>query len=224
MSVREAKIAEIFKSIQGEGPYQGQEQIFIRFFGCNLKCEFCDTKLTTYQEKTEEEVLVEVDSLGDCKTVSLTGGEPLLQVNFLKGILKPLKKRKKVIYLETNGTLYENLSEVIDWVDLISMDFKLPSSTKDKDCWSQHERFFKIAKEKEVFVKAVITEATEVQDIYRAIELIKTLKPDTPFILQPEYSKKDIVGGKLINFSDICQGAGLNVGMLGQLHKVIGVK
>ena len=37
------KINEIFSSIQGEGLYIGSKQLFIRFCGCNLKCNYCDT-------------------------------------------------------------------------------------------------------------------------------------------------------------------------------------
>ncbi|MCX5784758.1 MAG: 7-carboxy-7-deazaguanine synthase QueE [Elusimicrobia bacterium] len=37
-----AKISEIFFSIQGEGLYCGQKQVFLRFAGCNLNCAYCD--------------------------------------------------------------------------------------------------------------------------------------------------------------------------------------
>ena len=38
------KVKEIFASIQGEGPYVGYKQLFIRFCGCNLNCGYCDTE------------------------------------------------------------------------------------------------------------------------------------------------------------------------------------
>ncbi|MCM8763078.1 MAG: 7-carboxy-7-deazaguanine synthase QueE, partial [Candidatus Omnitrophica bacterium] len=76
----QAKIAEIFKSIQGEGIYQGREQVFVRFYGCNLKCQFCDTPLTHYEELRPEELLNRINIFGvDYHSLSLTGGEPLLQ-------------------------------------------------------------------------------------------------------------------------------------------------
>ncbi len=53
----QAKISEIFKSIQGEGPYQGINQVFVRFFGCNLCCRFCDTKPNSFALKDTQELL-----------------------------------------------------------------------------------------------------------------------------------------------------------------------
>ena len=44
------KIKEIFESIQGEGPYVGYKQLFIRFCNCNLKCNYCDTEFSAGNE------------------------------------------------------------------------------------------------------------------------------------------------------------------------------
>lgn len=38
------KLAENFVSINGEGRYAGELALFMRFAGCNLQCDWCDTK------------------------------------------------------------------------------------------------------------------------------------------------------------------------------------
>ena len=47
------KVREIFTSIQGEGPYVGVKQLFVRFCGCNLRCDYCDTDVSTNEEYLE---------------------------------------------------------------------------------------------------------------------------------------------------------------------------
>ncbi|MFA5336843.1 MAG: 7-carboxy-7-deazaguanine synthase QueE [Candidatus Omnitrophota bacterium] len=219
-----AKISEIFKSIQGEGPYQGTEQIFVRFYGCNIHCSFCDTKLNSYHEKTVEEVLKDILSLGVCSFVSLTGGEPLMHTDFIKALSARLKSEGKTVYLETNGIMYENLKEVIGFVDVIAMDFKLPSSTGLINFWKSHESFLKVASSKEVFIKAVIGKDTYVEDIFESIKIIKKIKPDAPFILQPQNPFEEALTQKLIFFSEICQKEHIDVRTMCQLHKILGVK
>ena len=59
--------------------------------------------------------------------MSLTGGEPLLQVDFIKNLAPKIKERGLKVYLETNGTMPERLSEIIGHVDTVAMDVKLPS-------------------------------------------------------------------------------------------------
>ncbi|MDD4954508.1 MAG: 7-carboxy-7-deazaguanine synthase QueE [Candidatus Omnitrophica bacterium] len=219
-----AKISEIFKSIQGEGVYQGVEQVFVRFYGCNVHCSFCDTKLTGYSEKTVNEVLDDIVSLGECGSVSLTGGEPLVQADYVKILSAKLKAMGKIVYLETNGIMYESLKEVIDYIDVVSMDFKLPSSTKLINFWQEHERFLEVAKAKEVFVKAVIGKGTEREDIIESIRIIKRIKPDTPFVLQPQNPFEELLSEKLVFLSDICLREHIDVRTMCQLHKILGVK
>ena len=85
--------------------------------------------------------------------MSLTGGEPLLQKDFLKGLLSLFKESRMISYLETNGILYKELQSIIDDIDIIAMDFKLPSSTKCRSFWDEHKRFLEVALRKEVFIK-----------------------------------------------------------------------
>ena len=218
------KIAEIFKSIQGEGPYQGETQVFVRLYGCNLACEFCDTKLESYEVLSVDDVLKEVLSLGPVHSVSITGGEPLMQSDFVKALAQALKERSYKTYLETNGVFFEPLKKVIDYIDIVSMDFKLPSATNHKDFWPEHSEFLKISCQKEVFVKAVIGLATQVGDIFETIKLIKAVRHDVLLVLQPQHPHEEALKTKLMFYKMLCQLHGLNVKILGQLHKKMGIR
>jgi 7-carboxy-7-deazaguanine synthase len=61
------RIAEIFRSIQGEGRLTGTESIFVRMSGCNLRCGYCDTPYASWTPEGEEfsvdEILARVDEL-----------------------------------------------------------------------------------------------------------------------------------------------------------------
>ncbi len=219
-----AKISEIFKSIQGEGLYQGQEQVFVRFYGCNINCSFCDTKLTDYQEKSVDEVLKATLSYGGCDCVSLTGGEPLLYADFVKSLAAYLKSAGKEVHLETNGIIHDGLKKTIDFIDVVAMDFKLPSSTKLTAFWREHEEFLKVALLKKVFIKIVIGVNTHTQDILKSIEIIKKINVSIPLILQPENPLENTLVQKLLDFKDVCSAEGINVGIMSQLHKKMNIK
>jgi organic radical activating enzyme len=136
-----AKIKEVFTSIQGEGPFVGYKQLFVRFCGCNLDCCYCDTNFspTNSEEYTLDKLKTIVIEHADCHSISLTGGEPLLNTGFLKEFLPtcPLP-----VYLETNATLAGEVKEIIDYIDYISADIKLPSCTGGNGLWKEHESFF----------------------------------------------------------------------------------
>jgi len=192
-----ANIKEIFLSIQGEGPYIGYRQVFIRFCGCNLDCQYCDTDFLVSDCKLEKvagsndfiylknpqkiEDLVQIlNNFKDFHSISLTGGEPLCSVEFLKEFLP---KIKYPIYLETNGTLPKALSSVIDYIWAVSMDIKLPSSTNQKSYMDKHLEFIDVAlsKNKEIFAKAVVTSKITDEEIIKLSEIASKI----PLIIQP---------------------------------------
>lgn len=181
-----AHIREIFLSIQGEGPYIGQEQLFIRFCGCNLHCAYCDTdfEISKSNEYTPQELLEEIQKYGKRLTLSLTGGEPLVSAEFLKEFLPLAKQYGHKIYLETNATLPEKLKEVIQFVDIISADIKLKSATGEGISSEIFDKFFEIASAKELFAKIVFNSEITEQEIQSSVLLAK--KYDFELILQPE--------------------------------------
>jgi organic radical activating enzyme len=219
-----ARIAEIFDSIQGEGIYLGEKQIFVRFFGCNLSCRFCDTKLNCFIEYEPEELFAEIKMYQDnYHSLSLTGGEPLLQVDFLERFLPKLKRRK--IYLETNGTLAEELNRIIDMIDIIAVDIKLPSSTGERDFWHEHKRFLEVVSKKEVFIKTVICNSTELEDLKRAVNLIVNFNKDIPFILQPNsFELGERLIKKLIDFQNYCCDYLFSVRVIPQIQKILSIR
>ena len=98
-------VKEFFVSIQGEGPYVGYKQLFIRFCRCNLNCKYCDTEFlaaTGAKEYCAQELFDAISKLdlAGVHSISLTGGEPLLETEFLKEFL-PLVRPIAKIYLET---------------------------------------------------------------------------------------------------------------------------
>ena len=111
----------------------------------------------------------------------MTGGEPLLHAGFLKDFLPqcPLP-----VYLETNATLAGELGEIIDYIDYVAADIKLPSSTGNVGFWKDHERFFEIAKHKEMFAKIVFDNRITDDEIEKACKL--GAKYGLEIILQPK--------------------------------------
>lgn len=185
----EARITEIFSSLQGEGTHLGERHLFIRFEECHIHCEYCDELDKPARAMTLEEVLEGVmhweKEEGPHRFVSLTGGEPLLYVNFLSPLLLRLKALGFQTYLETNGILWQALEAVIGWCDLIAMDLKPASVTKEKSFLAEHRKFLELAKTKEVFIKIILSKEIDIQEFHEHVQLVKDVAPKTPVILQP---------------------------------------
>ncbi|MBF0531534.1 MAG: 7-carboxy-7-deazaguanine synthase QueE [Candidatus Omnitrophica bacterium] len=187
-----ASIVEIFRSIQGEGKYVGVCQVFVRFAGCNLNCVWCDTKSAAVIPRTEAsqsvaEVFKQIVSLWEgCHSVSLTGGEPLLQPSAVRKLGEMIHQSGRKVFLETNGTLPQALAEVLPAVDIVSMDIKLPTSTGEKSYWAEHEEFLRIAAEKDVYAKVVVTPSTAFEEVAQAAQLVASVDPGIVLVIQPQ--------------------------------------
>jgi len=214
------KIREIFASIQGEGPYIGYKQLFVRFCGCNLHCGYCDTEfdIKNSKEYSVDELLDIVKENSDCHSVSLTGGEPLLSIGFLKEFCS---KCGSPLYLETNGTLYRNLEEVIEWIDYVAADIKLPSCTGLKPLWEEHDKFFEIASKKKLFAKMVFDNHLTDDELKKACSLCK--KYDIELILQPKMVGNTPAVSAEFMQQTLDKSSG-KVRLIPQVHKFINVQ
>ena len=183
-----AKIIEIFHSLQGEGIHLGEPMTFVRFCGCNLSCEYCDTRYASDESKASEmtgdQVVAETTKIArPGEFVSLTGGEPLLWADFIAEIGPRLKDARRKLYLETNGTLPDELQKIAPLLDVIAMDIKLPSAGCRAQ-WGTHRQFLAAAQSK-VFAKLVVTAGTEPDEIEAAARLVAAADRGMPLVLQP---------------------------------------
>jgi 7-carboxy-7-deazaguanine synthase len=185
-----AAVSEIFTTIQGEGPYTGEKQIFLRMAGCPLRCDYCDTpgslvakghKVLTVDAVFQ--AILKEDRKQNVKTVSVTGGEPLVYSSFLQALFLRLKDRNFRIYLETAGVHPNKLMEVVDQVDVIAMDIKLPSAT-GRSFWNEHQKFLNVGLEK-IFAKVVIERNSKLWEVKKVVELLSKHKHPPLLVLQP---------------------------------------
>ncbi len=209
-SLATVHLVEIFSAIQGEGLNVGTRQLFIRFAGCDLRCTYCDSAHTwqakaqarieqtpgarDFQQVTnpisETQLLAWVRQLDQPRlhdSISLTGGEPLLAVEFLVHFLPTLKQQTQLpLYLETAGHHPQALHRVLPYLDSIGMDIKLPSVSGEAH-WVAHQAFLQLCQDagKEVFCKVIISANTTQDDLTQAGELVARINPAIPLILQP---------------------------------------
>lgn len=112
-------ISEIFYSIDGEGARTGSPAIFIRLFGCNLDCSYCDSIYACkadadkigFTRKSIPEILLAVETFTPCKCITLTGGEPLIHEH-IGELISELRSAGYWVNIETNGAV--DLGPIID--------------------------------------------------------------------------------------------------------------
>lgn len=105
------RINEIFYSLQGEGYFTGTPAVFLRFSGCNLACDFCDTDHSHSEEMDLPEILEKISAYPS-RHIVITGGEPSLQLD--ETLVSILHDAGYYIQIETNGT--HPIPEDVDWI------------------------------------------------------------------------------------------------------------
>lgn len=246
-------VAEIFCSVQGEGLFVGQRQIFFRTAGCGATCYWCDTPAAKEQQErcvihgaTRQSVPNPIQADDAVKTilalaeyyrpvraVSMTGGEPLEQAEYIARVAKALRGHKFSVYLETSGLEVDGFRIVRPFADVVSMDIKLPSAT-GVDHWEAHREFVRWLVGKKAFIKIVVDAPTPIDEIETAIHMIAEIDRSIPLVLQPESATylKEARGPdarrQLAELLDRAQRKGLeclgDVRVIPQCHKILRVR
>lgn len=128
------KVVEIFASLEGEGSLMGTYSTFVRLFGCNLRCSWCDTKNSyepfgTYSLMSIGPIQKKVAKF-DSELVTITGGEPLLHDN-ISDLIKAFIADGKMVKIETNGTLWQNALDTFGGKLFVSCSLKPPKYALD---------------------------------------------------------------------------------------------
>lgn len=248
-------MAEVFNSWQGEGGSVegsafGRRQIFVRFAGCDLRCQWCDSKqyidasrVSRWRYEVEPftgkfeykpnpasldevvEAILRLDT-GDIHSISYTGGEPTLQIKPLKALMERMKEHGFDNFLETHGGLPELIKKVAHLVDYASVDIKdeTAEATEDwRDLVLREVESIRILKKAgaKTYAKLVVTSGTKVENVRWYAELLKDL---APLVIQPrepiEISQKRLM--ELYREAAGVMGR-KNVGLSFQVHKYLNV-
>lgn len=188
--IKGMNVMEIYRSVQGEGTLLGVPTTFVRFFACNLRCSWCDTKYSwsvreggTWDVMSPESVAERVHALG-ARHVVLTGGEPTLQKE-LPGLAGLLKEQGHHLTVETNTTIFPATS--VPLIDLWSLSPKLPSAGENYLRYPIIERFFTSLEPERQQWKFVIRDDEDEQKLRTLIGRYPDFaQRQLPIVLQPE--------------------------------------
>ena len=214
------KLNSIFQSIQGEGRFQGYPSDFIRFFGCNLNCSYCDTKYTlsgdSFYFATPEEAAEKLNKTGVFE-LCVTGGEPMCQEEELLKFLLQLSKKR--ISLETNGSfelepLYRAFSAAKTNSQLFfSTDWKTPAS--GNPVFDERNIGF-LKKSRAGWIKFVVTTEKDLDFVEEKLLLLNGIET----YLSPVFEQ----GKEWFSTVEKFVKSHKNIRLQLQLHKILGIE
>ncbi|MFQ5840224.1 MAG: 7-carboxy-7-deazaguanine synthase QueE, partial [Candidatus Methylomirabilales bacterium] len=217
------KVAELFTSLQGEGEVIGLPSHFIRCYGCDLTCQWCDTKYTwvgqdravegrEYRTYTVDELLAWIARAPRARWVTITGGEPLLQP--IGGLCVALDRAGYQIVIETNG-LHPPPPTLCELVAVWSVSPKL-SNAHVAGTWGPLDWLGKVHR---YYLKFVI------QDPMRDLPEVEAFVAARGFsadhvVLQPD-GLASAYEEALRRLAEVTRDLGLGFRVLPQLHRIL---
>ncbi len=170
--------------------------------GCNLRCPYCHNPELIDGGKSAElhDILDEIErSMDFIDSVVITGGEPLIQYEDVKKILKYCKKQGLKTKLDTNGCFPDELSEITDLLDYVALDIKSPFyKYKEITGWDMGDKVresMEICINKGVYLECRTTYVPCLMGIDDIIEIAKNIKADIYTIQQ--FRDKTVLDEKL---------------------------
>jgi organic radical activating enzyme len=251
---------EVFASFQGEGHFAGEPQVFVRLFGCPLRCRWCDTsgswrvpdeplaRVARADEVRREsgwatpfEVVTWVARVepGVPRTVSLTGGEPLAYPDFVRALRTLLGPRR--LHLETAGAHPRALAAVLDAVDHVSLDLKLPADLdvpvplagesepvpQTASEWSAARRAnLVLVRHRDACGKLILSGENQPTAFVQLLDDVRELAPTLPLYVQPVTSVNGVRAPRIeavLELVELARERELAVRVIPQLHRQLGI-
>ena len=268
----QAPVMEVFSSVQGEGRYAGELQVFLRLRGCPLRCRYCDTpgswelnsddalaprarvestaavgERHVSREETWASPFRAVCWIHDAeravpRTVSVTGGEPLLWPAFIRELKLLLGDRR--LHLETAGAHVDALREVLDRVDHVSLDLKLATDLDEPQGLSGFDRgkstlprtaaewaavraaTLPLLADRDACAKLVVTGEGSEHDYGELLDDVSQYAPELPVYIHPATPMGGASAPAFASLEAVAERAlelGLRARVLPQLHRVLRV-
>ncbi len=220
-------VSEIFVSVQGEGVDVGVPTTFVRLWGCNLTCTWCDTKYTWqtrhYEEMPVDEILGRALDAGT-HWVSITGGEPLIQPEpLLLDLLHRLRAAGRRVNLESNATLFPR--HLHRYVDRFSLSPKFGSS--GQDAWDRQvlDTYLSLVPAPRLQFKFVIASPEDLGHLLPLLEATPLMaERRVAIVLQPEGSLgapglADLIQSQVIDPEGYAAWRRYNLRVIPQVHR-----
>lgn len=247
------QVAEVFRSFQGEGLLLGKRQVFVRLAGCQIDCRYCDTVWAFKApasvavpgpgggaggERVENPLTVQelvglIDAAdppggpGGPAPVSLTGGEPLEQVDFCQALIAALPGRD--VMLETAALDGAALARLVPSLRWVAADIKLPSASGREHSLEEHEAVLctGVLDRVETFFKLIVDGDVDEAELGRAADLLARHAPGRQVFLQPVTplgGSPALPPGRLDSLVDVLLARALPVRVVPQVHKQLKVR
>ena len=201
------RVAEVFLTLQGEGPSAGTPAHFVRLQGCSVGCRWCDTKYSwdpaSGHDLDAGALLDQARELGEAPLLVVTGGEPL-EVPGLEPLLAEALERWERVEVETSGVAPPPLSHPrLTW----NVSPKLPSATPQWERTWAHTAAW-LAEPNAVF-KIVVGDTPDPDDALRLIA--RHALPAARVMLMPEGYTDRGLRERSIALAEICKRHGFRL-------------